>query len=86
MSNHLNTILSFLSESFENGRAYSTIINGYRSMFSSTLDKVAGKSKDEDLSLAPLSRKLANLLALATLLRVSELVSIDMRTIRITPQ
>lgn len=44
MSNHLNTILSFLSESFENGRAYSTIINGYRSMFSSTLDKVAGVS------------------------------------------
>lgn len=121
LSNDLNAILLFLSESFESGKAYRTI-NVYRSMFSSTLQKVDGEAigqhplvtslmagvfnskppqpryesmwdvdsvlthlralRNGDLSLAQLARKLACLLALSTLLRVSELASIGLSTIQ----
>ena len=123
LSNDLSKILSFLSDSFSNGKAYSTL-NVIRSMLSVTLDPVEGhpvgqhplvttlmrgifnsrppqpKYKEtwdvdvvlrhleerhsSDLALSALSRKLATLLALATLCRASDLEAIDFNTISVT--
>jgi hypothetical protein len=41
VSININSILKFLSDAFESGKAYSTI-NVYRSMLSGTYDKIEG--------------------------------------------
>ena len=117
----LNSILEFLTDCFEAGKAYRTI-NVYRSMFSSTIDPIdsfpVGQhplvrkllkgiylsnpprakyastwnvddvlrhidslGSNSELSVALLSKKLVVLLAVTTLLRVSEIGAIDFSSI-----
>lgn len=120
VSININSILKFLSDAFESGKAYSTI-NVYRSMLSGTYDQIEGfdigchplvlklmkgifnsnppkpkysntwdlnivldyfkTTSSEDLGLLPLACKLVTLLSFATMLRVSELASIDRKSV-----
>lgn len=125
MSNNVKNVLTYLADSFQAGRSYSSI-NVSRSMLSMTLspvderqvgqhplvvkllkgcfnlrppkpkythtwdpdivfDLMRREKDNEELDLDFLSGKLATLLALATLLRVSELASIDRNSIKFTP-